>query len=64
MRDGSLLYVAVTNVFVNGNQRLEGKGVIPDINIPFPLEYAQGVDPQKQTAIETVLQAKFPPIDK
>lgn len=55
MRDGSLLYVAVTNVFVNGNQRLEGKGVIPDINIPFPLEYAQGVDPQKQKAIETVL---------
>ena len=64
MRDGSLLYVAVTNVFVNGNQRLEGKGVIPDINIPFPLEYAQGVDPQKQTAIETVLQAKFSPIDE
>ncbi|MCC5650308.1 S41 family peptidase [Nostoc sp. XA013] len=64
MRDGSLLYVAVTNVFVNGNQRLEGKGVIPDINIPFPLEYAQGVDPQKQIAIETVLQAKFPPTDK
>ncbi|MBW4562926.1 MAG: S41 family peptidase [Mojavia pulchra JT2-VF2] len=64
MRDGSLLYVAVTNVFVNGNQRLEGKGVIPDINIPFPLEYAQGVDPQKQKTIETVLQAQFPPTDK
>ncbi|BAY89122.1 MULTISPECIES: S41 family peptidase [unclassified Tolypothrix] len=55
MRDGSLLYVAVTNVLVNGNQRLEGKGVVPDINISFPLEYAQGVDPQKQKAIETVL---------
>jgi carboxyl-terminal processing protease len=64
MRDGSLLYVAVTNVFVNGNQRLEGKGVIPDINIQFPLEYAQGADPQKQKAIETVLQAQFPAIDK
>ncbi|QIR35894.1 S41 family peptidase [Tolypothrix sp. PCC 7910] len=64
MRDGSLLYVAVTDVFVNGKQRLEGKGVIPDINIPFPLEYAQGVDPQKQKAIETVLQAKSPAIDK
>lgn len=60
MRDGSLLYLAVTNVFVNGNQRLEGKGVIPDINVPFPLEYAQGADPQKQKAIETVLQVQFP----
>jgi carboxyl-terminal processing protease len=64
MRDGSLLYVAVTNVFVNGNQRLEGKGVIPDIDIPFPLEYAQGVDPQKQKAIETVLQTQFQTTDK
>ena len=62
MRDGSLLYVAVTNVFVNGNQRLEGKGVIPDIIIPFPLEYAQGVDPQKQKALETVLKAQSPAI--
>ncbi|MBD2303686.1 S41 family peptidase [Nostoc sp. FACHB-87] len=61
MRDGSLLYIAVTNVFVNGNQRLEGKGVTPDINIPFPLEYAQGADPQKQKAIEVLLQTQFPP---
>ncbi|MBD2446338.1 S41 family peptidase [Nostoc sp. FACHB-152] len=64
MRDGSLLYVAVTNVFVNGNQKLEGKGVIPDINVPFPLEYAQGVDPQKQKAIETVLQTQTLPTEK
>ncbi|BAB75789.1 all4090 [Nostoc sp. PCC 7120 = FACHB-418] len=57
MQDGSLLYVAVADVFLNGNQRLEGKGVTPDINVPFSLEYAQGVDPQKQTAIETLLKA-------
>ncbi|MBD2251716.1 S41 family peptidase [Nostoc parmelioides] len=57
MQDGSLLYVAVADVFLNGNQRLEGKGVTPDINVPFSLEYAQGVDPQKQKAIETLLKA-------
>jgi carboxyl-terminal processing protease len=57
MKDNSLLYVAVTNVFLNNDQRLEGKGVTPDISVPFSLEYAQGADPQKQRAIETVLQA-------
>ncbi|ABA20438.1 Peptidase S41 [Trichormus variabilis ATCC 29413] len=57
MQDGSLVYVAVADVFLNGNQRLEGKGVTPDINVPFSLEYAQGVDPQKQKAIETLLKA-------
>ncbi|MCX7596828.1 MAG: S41 family peptidase, partial [Fischerella sp.] len=57
MQDGSLLYVAVADVFVNGNQRLEGKGVMPDINVPLPLEYAQGADPQKERAIEVVLAA-------
>ncbi|MDM9385038.1 S41 family peptidase [Chlorogloeopsis sp. ULAP01] len=57
MPDGSLLYVAVADVFVNGNERLEGKGVTPDINVAFPLEYAQGADPQKERAIETVLAA-------
>ncbi|WP_026735774.1 S41 family peptidase [Fischerella sp. PCC 9605] len=57
MQDGSLLYVAVADVFVNGNQRLEGKGVTPDISISLPLEYAQGADPQKERAIEIVLAA-------
>ncbi len=57
MQDGSLLYVAVSDVFVNENQRLEGKGVTPDINVPFPLEYAQGADPQKERAIEAMLAA-------
>jgi carboxyl-terminal processing protease len=57
MQDGSLLYLAVADVFLNGNQRLEGKGVTPDIEVPFSLEYAQGADPQKQKAVETVLKA-------
>lgn len=57
MQDGSLLYVAVADVLVDGDQRLEGKGVAPDISVAFPLEYAQGVDPQKQQAIATLTTA-------
>ncbi len=57
MQDGSLLYVAVADVYVNGDQRLEGKGVTPDIVVPFSPEYAQGADPQKDRAIEVALEA-------
>jgi carboxyl-terminal processing protease len=55
MKDGSLLYLAVADVYVDG-KRLEGKGVIPDIAVPFSIPYAQGNDPQKEKAIETVLE--------
>ena len=57
MQDGSLLYLAVADVYVNGGQRLEGKGVTPDIVVPSPLEYAQGVDPQKERAIKVAIEA-------
>jgi carboxyl-terminal processing protease len=57
MANGDLLYVAVTDVLINGDVRLEGKGVQPDIEVPFPLPYAQGIDPQKERAIETALAA-------
>ncbi|MBE9226191.1 S41 family peptidase [Phormidium sp. LEGE 05292] len=53
--DGTLLYVAVADVYVDENQRLEGKGVTPDIVVPFPIEYAQGNDPQKERAIREAL---------
>ena len=56
LQGGNLLYLAVVDVFVNG-ERLEGKGVIPDIEVPFQLEYAQGKDPQKETALEVLLEA-------
>lgn len=55
LEDGNLLYLAVVDVLVDG-ERLEGKGVIPDIEVPFPLEYAQGKDPQVDKAVETILQ--------
>ncbi|GAB1545058.1 S41 family peptidase [Scytonema sp. NUACC21] len=59
MEDGNFLYLAVANVFVDENQRLEGKGVTPDISVPFPLEYAQGADPQKEQAIKILLGGNY-----
>ncbi len=55
MKDGSLLYLAVADVYVDG-KRLEGEGVIPDIAVPLPIPYARGNDPQKERAIETILE--------
>jgi carboxyl-terminal processing protease len=56
MQDGSLLYVAVADVLVDG-KRLEGEGISPDISVPLPIEYAQGNDPQEEQAIQTLVQA-------
>lgn len=55
LEDGNLLYLAVVDVWVDG-ERLEGKGVIPDIEVPFPLEYAQGKDPQFNKAVDVLLE--------
>uniref|UniRef100_B8HQF9 Peptidase S41 n=1 Tax=Cyanothece sp. (strain PCC 7425 / ATCC 29141) TaxID=395961 RepID=B8HQF9_CYAP4 len=52
MPDGSVLYVAVADVLVDQTQRLEGEGVAPDLQVDMNLPYAQGVDPQKERAIE------------
>lgn len=61
MQNGSLLYVAVADVYVD-NQRLEGKGVTPDILVTSPLEYAQGADPQKEQAIAALLTSIGQPV--
>lgn len=57
MSDNSLLYVAVADVYVDGNQRIEGVGITPDVVVPFSPEYTQGSDPQKQRAIEVAIAA-------
>ncbi len=49
--DGSALYLAVNDVRVDG-ERLEGKGVTPDLAVAAPLPYAGGRDPQLETALE------------
>ena len=56
MPDGSLLYLAIANVLVDG-ERLEGNAIVPDVRVPLTIPYAQGVDPQKERAIKTVLEA-------
>lgn len=57
MPDGSLLYVAVADVYVDKTARLEGVGVTPDVVVSFPIAYAQGQDPQKERAIAIAREA-------
>jgi C-terminal processing protease CtpA/Prc len=51
LRDNSLLEIAVLDVRVDGT-RLEGKGVPPDVEVPFDIRYAAGADPQFDQALE------------
>ena len=51
LSNGDLLYLAVSDIKVDG-LRLEGKGVVPDIKIPRPIESAGENDPQLDAAIE------------
>jgi carboxyl-terminal processing protease len=51
LADDSLLYLAVSDVRVDG-ERLEGVGVAPDIEVPFDVRYAAGADPQLDRAVE------------
>jgi carboxyl-terminal processing protease len=41
-------------------KRLEGTGVVPDVEVALPLEYADGKDPQKERAIEVVSETADP----
>jgi C-terminal processing protease CtpA/Prc len=50
--DDSLLELAVADAVIDGNVRLEGVGVTPDVAVAFDLPYAQGWDPQRAAAIE------------
>ena len=55
MPDGSLLYLAVADVAIDG-ERLEGRGIIPDVRVPLSVPYKQGIDLQKERAIDTVVR--------
>ncbi|MBB4315616.1 S41 family peptidase [Roseospira marina] len=55
LSDGSLLYVAVMDVRVDG-ARLEGVGVAPDIAVPFDPPFAAGADPQRDRAVEEAVR--------
>jgi carboxyl-terminal processing protease len=50
LSDNSLMLLAVADVRVDG-QRLEGVGVMPDIEVPYDIRYSAGADPQLERAI-------------
>ena len=52
--DDSLLEIAVAGVEVNG-EKIEGKGVEPDMAVPFDVRYAAGRDPQRDAAVTKAL---------
>jgi carboxyl-terminal processing protease len=56
LTDGSLLVLAVADVRVEG-ERLEGRGVMPDVVVPFRLPYAAGHDPQLDAALAELAHA-------
>lgn len=56
MADGSLLYLAVSDGLLDG-KRPEGHPLEPDVKVPFQLEYAEGKDPQKASAINAIVEA-------
>jgi carboxyl-terminal processing protease len=49
--DGSLLYIAVSDVLVDG-ERLEGVGVEPDVTVARELTYSAGRDLQLEAALD------------
>ena len=53
-RLGDLLLIAVADVAVD-HERLEGRGVSPDHDVPFDIRYAKGRDPQLTAAIEILM---------
>jgi carboxyl-terminal processing protease len=53
LQDDSLLLLAVADVKVDG-ERIERTGVAPTIEVPFPLPYAAGKDPQIDKAVEVL----------
>jgi carboxyl-terminal processing protease len=48
---GYLLYLAVKDVRLDG-QEIEGQGVSPDREVPYPLEKSLARDPQLAAALE------------
>jgi len=49
--DNSLLVLAVQDVFVDDDVRLEGNPVQPDVAVSFDVRYAAGSDPQLDAAL-------------
>jgi carboxyl-terminal processing protease len=52
--DGAVLYLAGSAVTVDG-EILEGKGVAPDVSVPFDIRYAAGRDRQLDAALAALV---------
>ena len=50
--DPSLATVPVATAVIGDDTRLEGRGVQPDLPVPFILPYAAGRDPQRDAAVD------------
>lgn len=55
MPNGDLLYLAVSDVLVDG-KHLEGHPVQPDVRIPLDLTNCHGIDTQKEAALQTAFE--------
>ena len=55
LSDGSLLFLAVYDVLVDG-ERLEGVGVTPEVPATDDLPYAEGRDPQLERALDRAVE--------
>ncbi|MCW3097201.1 MAG: ctpA [Chthonomonadaceae bacterium] len=60
LSDGSLMYLAVADCVVDG-QRLEGRGVKPDLEVMDFLPFAQGEDRQLEAALRLAASKKGAP---
>jgi carboxyl-terminal processing protease len=56
LSDGSLLYLATSDIRVDG-ERLEGKGVEPDVPVSAELPFAEGRDRQLDRALAVAVEA-------
>ncbi len=52
LSDGSVLYLAVNDVLLDGDVRLEGVGVEPDVVVERELPFSSGRDQQLEKAVE------------
>lgn len=57
LSNGALLYLAVASLTVDG-EVLEGRGVAPEVPVPFDIRYAGGKDPQVERAVQLLTTEK------
>lgn len=55
LQSGGILYLAVTDARVDG-ERLEGRGVTPDLEVARPIPFCAGADPQLQAALDLLAE--------